>query len=219
MSELVTRLNAKTCRFDVGSGGTKEMTDQDIAAALGMVANKLGADVMCYLHWPDGIDRAAFEVGLLQKVRLECHKRAEEVVNAELRYMMHQGRNGTLRNLQQVTAGRSALWPMFDAENLPRYVRLVIGVLDEVASGPVCKHCNGRAKLATPEGVVECSHCAGSGRADESQRGRAARMGIAQPSFRERWDEPYRWLLSEVMGAWLEGSDQFRRALGRRNAA
>lgn len=218
MSELITRLNPKTCRFDVGSGGTRELTDQDVAAALGMVQNKLGADVMCFLHWPAGLDVAAFETVLLQKIRVECWNRQEEVVNAELRYHMHRKTRAFPRS-ETVEAMKKTLWPSFDLRNWPRYVRLVVSVLDEIRSGPICKRCNGRAKLVTEAGVNECGHCGGTGKTDESHSRRAARMGLQRPPYQRQWDEPYRWLLGELLSAQVEANDQFRRALGRRNAA
>ena len=85
MSELLARLNPKTARFDIGTGGIHEITDQDIAAALGMVANKFGARILLRMHAPGMVDWHKLDMEVFDLVRGEWRRREEERVTAELR--------------------------------------------------------------------------------------------------------------------------------------
>ncbi|REN10513.1 hypothetical protein DSI35_10890, partial [Mycobacterium tuberculosis] len=52
--ELMARLGPSTVKFDTGRGGTPDLTNQDIAAALGMVPAGLGRELLEACWWPDG---------------------------------------------------------------------------------------------------------------------------------------------------------------------
>lgn len=53
--ETMARLGPSTVKFDIGRGGGKpDLTNQDIAAALGMVPAGLGRELLEACWWPDG---------------------------------------------------------------------------------------------------------------------------------------------------------------------
>ena len=53
--EKWARLGPSTVKFDIGMGGGKpDLTNQDIAAALGMVPAGLGRELLEACWWPDG---------------------------------------------------------------------------------------------------------------------------------------------------------------------
>lgn len=216
---MLCRLNTPSFRFAAGSGGIPDITTQDIAAALGMVRNKFGADVLTYLHCPGMIDPDQFEVGLLERLRAECHRQGDEQVNAELRYLLNAGKRQTLENLGSLTRRKAEKgWPLFDAANFGTYARLVSAVLKEVKAGNLCSHCNGTGMASETAGMVRnCQHCAGTGSPAEPQRPRAARMGVSQSTFLRNWQAPFQWLLGEMVTAMTAANDEFRRSLGRKS--
>lgn len=219
MSELLARLNPAVMRFGVGGGGTPDLTPADISGALGMVSNRMGASMLTYLHCADEREQFRFEVELFRMMREQCIRRADELVNSQLRYYLTAGKKGTLERLSRVVAEQGKQWPSYTPETAGMYARLVMAVLGEIAGGAVCKVCNGHGKLPSTEGTKECQECGGTGRAGDSQRARAARMRLSQRGYAQSWQEPYHWLFSELMGAMNEANAQFRQALGRRSAA
>lgn len=54
VSELMARLGPSSVKLDAGRGGTPDLTNQDIAAALGMVPTGLGRELLEACWWPDG---------------------------------------------------------------------------------------------------------------------------------------------------------------------
>jgi hypothetical protein len=217
---MLCRLNTPSFRFATGFGGIPDITTQDIAAALGMVRNRFGADVLAYLHCPGMIDETSFEVGLLERLRAECFRQVDEQVNVELRYLLNAGKRHTLENLAAVARNKGArVWPRFEADTFPVYARLILAVLKEVKVGNLCSHCNGTGMASETAGMVRnCQHCAGTGAPSEAQRPRAARMGISQSAFKRTWQEPFQWLLGELVTAMTEANGEFRAALGRKAA-
>lgn|SRR5690606_4580711 len=214
MSELLARLNPKTARFDIGTGGIHEITDQDIAAALGMVANKFGARILLRMHAPGMVDWHKLDMEVFDLVRGEWRRREEERVTAELRLLL-AGARRSMRSLIPSRDGEN--WPAFKTE---RYMALARAVVQEVIHGDACQVCRGRQRvtLQVTGEVIVCGHCSGTGVEPEAARQRARRMGIDHKRFLESWAAPYRWTHSEVLSAAIEASSQFRAALGRRGA-
>lgn len=213
MSEMLCRLNPKTARFDIGSGGIHELTDQDIAAALGMVANKFGARMLLRMHAPEMVDWYKLDMEVFDIVRREYQRREDDRVNADLRLLM-RGQRGSPRDLASSLDGPA--WPAFKTG---RYMALSRAVVQEVIHGDACQVCKGqqRVMLVTTGEVIVCGHCKGSGVEPEPARQRSRRMGIHHSRF-PAWAAPYRWAHSEVLAATIEASQQFRSALGRRAA-
>lgn len=210
MSELLTRLNPKTARLDIGSGGRQELSDQDIAAALGMVRNKLGAGMLAYLHCPTEQSQYRFEVDCFRLMR----ETFDQSVNAEIAY--HLAANKGARPDRSGIA--SMTWPAFEPRRMGMYARLVLAVLGEIAGGATCKTCNGRGSVQGDGGIVTCADCSGSGRRHNPQRDRASRLGIPLGHYQRKWETPYRWLFGELVNAMADADREFRAALGR-NAA
>lgn len=214
MSELLTRLNPKTARFDIGVGGIHEITDQDIAAALGMVANKLGARILLRMHAPEMVDWHKLDMEVFDLVRSEWRRREEDRVTAELRLLLA----GARRSMRGMIPSRDGgNWPAFKTG---RYMALARAVVQEVIHGDSCQVCRGRQRvtLQVTGEVIVCGHCSGTGIEPEAARQRSRRMGMDHKSFLETWAAPYRWTHSEVLAAAIEASSQFRAALGRRAA-
>lgn len=232
MSELLARLNTPTFRLSVGSGGIPDITTQDIAAALGMVRNRFGADALAFLHCPGMIDETRFQVDMLNRLRDECERQNDESVNRELSYLLNSGRRRTLERLRDFNAGKSKLWPQFDAANFGRYASLVASVMGEVKKGALCSPCKGSGMINicrdTEDRLMRmvegaplsgmCRSCSGTGTHPDPQRARAARMKISQPVFQRTWATPYAWLLSDFLAAAAEANSEFRSALGRKAA-
>lgn len=213
MSELLTRLNPKTARFDIGTGGIHEITDQDIAAALGMVANKLGARILLRMHAPEMVDWHKLDMEVFDLVRGEWRRREEDRVTSELRLLLA----GARRSMRGMIPSRDGgNWPAFKTG---RYMALARAVVQEVIHGDACQVCKGqqRVMLVTTGEVIVCGHCKGSGVEPEPARQRSRRMGIHHSRF-PAWSAPYRWAHSEVLAAAIEASQQFRTALGRHAA-
>jgi hypothetical protein len=211
MSELLTRLNPKTARFDIGSGGTQELSDQDIAAALGMVQNKLGGKVLMRMHCPGMLDWRQLDLDVFDLVRSEYIRRENLRINDQLRMMLSNGR-GTLNVLRgSLNAG---IWPKFHAD---RYMALVRAVIQEIIHGDVCEVCKGKkkAQLEASGEVIVCGHCKGTGIEPEPIRRRSKRMGLTHRAFTKAWTDVYRWVYSELMQAQITASSEFRHALGR----
>jgi hypothetical protein len=215
MSELLTRLNPKTARFDIGSGGRQELSDQDIAAALGMVENKTGAMVLEYLHCASDQRQFQIESAIFGLIRREQEQRVEAVVTAEIAFHLAAGRKGSLYRVREYTAAKQSEWPPMTGETARLYVRLVFAVLSEIRAGNQCKTCNGHGVVPSGEGNLTCDACSGSGTVHEPQRARAASMGVPLASYQRNWAEPYRWLLSELTTSMAEASRQFRDSLGK----
>ena len=216
MSELLTRLGPKTCRYDIGSGGKQDLSDQDIAAALGMVSNKTGAMVLEYLHCASDQRQFQIESAIFGLIRREQERRVEAVVTAEIAYHLAAGRKGTLYRVREYTAAKQSEWPPMTGDTARLYVRLVFAVLSEIRAGNQCKVCNGHGSRPAPLG--KCEACDGDGVQHNPQRERAGRMGIPLSHYQRKWEAPYRWLLTELVAAMSEASREFRAALGKRAA-
>jgi|SRR5690606_34673112 len=223
MSELLARLNAKTVQFNVGSGGIPELENSDIAAALGMVRNKLGVDVLEYMHCSDERRKFLIEVRCFEHMRNAYN----DSMNDEIAYHIHALARPTFirRAVRFVAqpfrakdaARPSVAWPPFESRNIGMYVRVVLAVLAEIVSGADCKSCNGGLAPA-PAGMGACPECGGAGVHHNPQRLRAAAMRIPLSQFQRKWEAPYRWLLTELVNAMAEANREFRAALGRKSA-
>lgn len=216
MSELLARLNPKTARFDIGSGSIHSLTDQDIAAAQGMVKNILGRDANEYLQCMDEKQRLKFEgrcLGLMYVVY-------QKSMNDSLAYHLQVQDRPTfvgrvVKFISQPFRERrdspALAWPPFEPRNAGMYARLVMTVLAEIQAGPSCKACGGGESVAPP-GAGTCHVCNGHGRIQNPQRLRAAAMRIPLAQFQRKWEAPYKWLYSELLTAMDDATRQLRRA-------
>lgn len=224
--EMLARLNEQTVKFDAGRGGVAELTNQDIAAALGFVTPGLGRELLEACWWPDGAARrrsllrdhvVALVTPELRRQRLlldeartdyglavACMGWTNSVTSEQLRT-----RDAAQARLESVQA---QCWPKATLESLPTLTYAVIG---EIARRNLCHDCGGRGQLLSGELVVRCVTCSGHGVVPISDRRRAAAIGRDEAAYRRNWRGIYEWLLVRLRDAEIEAATQFSRALDR----
>lgn len=202
--EMLARLNPTNVRFDVGrGGGVPELTNIDIAGALGMVPAGLGRDLMEYKARLRG-DRTRGErdriTGRLYQLAMaewgrRSHAHCEARVNLGLSSSLatfNRDRSESMRRhlsilTAKVAVARDMLWPEALSEKLPVMATVLI---DEFCGEP----------RPTNEEM-------------------AKRMGIkTEAGFRITWSPVYLTLLDLMREEEQEAAYAFKRAL-RRDAA
>jgi hypothetical protein len=209
--KLMGRLNATTCRFDIGRGGIPELTAQDIAGALGMIRDEFAREVFCAVWWPDGAKLMAKELDRIIAVMqfAEWKDRFERMLDAQLKVAQAELRN----DRREVYAARAALehaksemWPAL-REDAYRLVRLA--AVEELRTPKSCTGCQGRGTAAVGELVVTCEACDGSGVMPVSNRRRAASLRINESTYRRVWQPVYEWTYRRVSDAEHAGAREF----------
>jgi hypothetical protein len=215
--KLMGRLNATTCRFDIGRGGIPELTAQDIAGALGMIQDEFAREVFCAVWWPDGARLMAKELDrIIAAMQFgEWKARFDAMLDAQLKVAQAELRN----DRREVFAARAVLenaksemWPTL-REDAYRLVRLA--AIEELRAPKSCTSCQGRATAAVGELVVKCEACDGSGVMPVSNRRRAAALRINESTYRRVWQPVYEWTYRRVSDAEHAGAREF----GKRIAA
>ena len=221
--KLLARLNPQNARYEIGSGGRPEWTSGDIAAALGMVRNLLGREILCAVWWPDGsqLTREALLANLrdLQLAewvnrarRLECAHLAEHLA-AELAAEKHGPMGATLHHARaDVAAARAMMWPRLGPASL--YAAIRTAVLAEMLDPHLCTECRGTAHVMMGGLLVPCGVCKGSGHSKASDDARARSLGRDPKTYRTTWRDPYEWLLDLCATAERAAAHQFTQALG-----
>lgn len=195
--EMLARLNPTNVRFDVGrGGGVPELTNIDIAGALGMVPAGLGRDLMELLHGPDPSKQDICRVfeRVCKLAMDESFRRVGAHCEAKTLWGLSESLAGFHRNKTQETKqhltdlkakmheAREKLWPERLHEVLPVMAGLLIGFM--------------RGERL-------------------SARERARRLGMDESTYRERWSDVYEWLLSKMLDAEQEAARDLGRALRR----
>ena len=198
--ELLARLNASTVRYDTGKGGgAPELTNIDIAGALGFVPAGLGREVLesCYLSETVRPTRRLREI-VMAMVREEWRRQGDQLIEAKTNLALARvcmGWGGAVTAEQRREADRcrakfeavrAAMWPDATGERLPA---ILLAVLQDV------------------------------GRGGMSDRGRAEAIGVSWSTYRSAWAPVYRWMLEQVLDAEREASAQLADALRRDRAA
>jgi len=224
--ELMARLGPSTVKFDTGRGGTPDLTNQDIAAALGMVPAGLGRELLEACWWPDGaaLRRHKLRDAVIALVTPELRRQQLRLADARTEVGIAEvcmgwagavtaeqrgERDRAARRLDQI---KSECWPISTLESLPT---LAAAVISEVASRPHCATCDGRGQVMSGELLVPCKACAGSGLGAVSDRRRAAAIGRDEAAYRRTWKPVFEWLLTKVSEAEQEAAWHLRAALGR----
>lgn len=214
----MARLNPKNVRFDVGSGGIPELTPQDIAAALGMVEDGIGREMLCQVWWPDG---AKLTEGNLLEVladaqRQEWQHREDAVVNATLA-VAWRGHNAR----EAFAQAQENRWPRLIHVKTglptiaPGYSKVRMAVLKEMKGAGLCSICHGRTVTSASNGVVTmCQACLGSGHQATSSRSRAEACGIEWKTFRDDWQKVYEWTAELCSQSLTRAHRQFLAAIG-----
>lgn len=213
VGRMLARLNPSTVRFDVGRGGTPELTSQDIAAALGMVRNRLGAEVMHYV-WQGypmcGMPRLD---ALIADVQLgEWRRLADRMLNAQIAVAAATDRAHERRARIMLDDAKAAMWPALG----PIYGRIRLGTLVELQRGRRCDDCGGRGYVMDGSRRMPCGSCGGIGlsaNGGASDRMRAEALERSHTTYARIWSPVYEWTMQACTQAMEDAAYQFRNAL------
>lgn len=227
--ELLARLGPSTVKFDTGRGGIADLTNQDIAGALGMVPGGLGRELLEALWWPESGMRRIQQLrqAVIALVAPEYIRQQQALSVARTEFGIAKASmgwaGGAVTNTQRVEhrraeakleAVRALCWPNNTMEQLGSLAAAVIG---EMASAGCCDACDGRRVQPSADGTgaVQCDGCGGSGVAPLSGRKRAIAIGADQSAYRRFWQPVYEWMLERMRDAESEAAEAFSRALSR----
>lgn len=211
-----------------GRGGIPELTESDVAHALGLVQDKYARDTVLVLWNIDGVTRqlrAEIE-GQFRKVMVNEHaNRVRELVTSKLElHLMEcefEGMNNqslrakALRPYQSsVDRAKSRLWP-WDALV---YRRMFVACAAELRNPRICPDCNGRMSVFIEERKIDCPGCEGTGKKVYMRSTRAAAMGVSYPAYRSGWHKVYEWAYAELHDAQNRVLDALVMALSRDEA-
>lgn len=192
--ELMARLGPTTVKFDISRGGKPDLTNQDIAAALGMVPAGLGRDLLELLHGPDPrrSDLVRVFQGIARVAMEERNRRSRSYVDARTNWGLAEcfarferdQAEGTRRNLEilkaRSTVAREALFPERMEERMPQIVVVVIGYLKG-------------ERL--------------------SNRERASALRVSESTYRQGWAYLVDWLITTVVEKEQWAADRLQRVL------
>lgn len=213
--KLVARLNASTCRFDIGRGGIPELTPQDIAAALGMVQDELAREVFCAIWWPDGARLAAKGLDqLIARIQFaEWRRRMERMLDAQLvvaASRSDRNADAAQRGEEMLARATAGMWPALVQE---AYALVRRAVLDELRSPDPCPICAGIGGSLVRGVIVECTTCGGSARVPRSSRQRAVSIQRDEAAYRRTWRGVYEWTLQRMQEAEQTGGSELARRI------
>lgn len=213
--KLVARLNASTCRFDVGRGGIPELTPQDIAAALGMVQDELAREVFCAIWWPDGARLAAKGLDqLIARIQFaEWRRRMETMLDAQLvlaAARAERNMEGERRGETMLADSIGQMWPALVQE---AYALVRGAVLDELRAPEPCEACGGIGDFTIMGRAVPCGECGGGGRVPRSNRQRATSIHRDEAAYRRTWRGVYEWTLRRMQEAEQTGGAELARRI------
>lgn len=201
--KLLARLNAKSPQLHIGSGGIPELTPQDIAAALGMVEDRIGREIFCMAWWPDGanLTRKDLRDGLKNLLFDEYRIRHHEAYADRLeRHLLDKPQ---LRD-------KAKYWPV----QVSRYGQIADAVVLEICAPKICKQCGGRGEMIIESRVISCESCKGLGLLAASHAWRAERIGVGDTAYRDTWKPVYEWLYDRASRRESAAAQQLARALG-----
>lgn len=200
---LLARLHPKNVRFDIGSGGTPDLTSSDIAGALGMVPSGIGRELLCLAWWPDS--RASIEHHALNRLNTtllsEWSQRESAMLDAMLAIASSTNRETLRRGQAMYASAHAHRWPhVTQVENDFRspqgaYGLLAPAVLAEIFNPRSCPQCGGRGDVLTRTGIAKCDRCQETGMVAMTNTDRAEALKITEANYRQRWDGPYIWLM------------------------
>lgn len=227
--ELMARLGPSTVKFDTGRGGTPDLTNQDIAAALGMVPAGLGRELLEALWWPDSGRRRSQQLrrAVIELVAPEYVRQQQALNVARTEFGIAKAcmgwAGGPVTDAQRtehrkaearLEATRALCWPNNTMEQLGV---LAGAIVEEMASSGCCKACQGLRIQGAKDGsgVIECDACGGAGVAPRSGRERATAIGADHSAYRRYWQPVYEWMLEHMRAAESLAARDFNRMLAR----
>lgn len=228
--ELMARLGPSTVKFDTGRGGTPDLTNQDIAAALGMVPAGLGRELLEACWWPDGaaLRRHRLRDAVIALVTPELRRQQRKLADARTELGLAEvcmGWAGAVTAEQRAERDRAAhrlgqvkaqCWPISTLESLPTLAAAVIG---EIAARPHCHGCEGRGEAMAGDLRAICKLCGGSGLGAVSDRRRAGAIGRDESTYRAKWRSVYEWMLQRMTEAEQEAAWELMMTLDRGSGA
>lgn len=198
--ELLARMNPTTIRYETGKGGgLPELTNIDIAGALGFMAAGLGREVLesCYLSDVVRPTRRLREI-VVAMVREEWDRQGRQLMEAKTNLALAKviaGWGGAVtadqrrevdRCRTKLDAVRAAMWPETTGERLPT---IVTAALAEIAMGT------------------------------RSDRARADAIGVSWTTYRAAWAPVYGWVMRQMLDAEQEAAVQLELAIRRDRVA
>lgn len=223
--ELVARLNVPAIRLALGRGGIPDLTNIDVAGALGMVQDEFAREVFGAIWWEDGavLTRQTVARNVLDRILTERGRREKAVVIARLELDVAEcllvGRRAARSGFDEkvladhrgaVDRAKSQTWP-FEAGV---YARLFDAVAREIRFPRHCPACRGRGELMIEKLRVVCEDCDGAGIKEAKKVARAAAIRVDEEAFRRTWFKIYNWVFSMIRDAETRGAVSFARALG-----
>lgn len=196
--ELLGRLGPTNVRFDAGrGGGVADLTNIDIAGALGMVPAGLGREVLEAAWCPDvaAMRRHKLRDAVVGLVVPELQRQTRRLCEAHLDLQLAEAalawsNSATAEQRRHVDRARQVLaqvraetWPTNTAEHLPALARAAV---DEIRDG-------GR----------------------RSDRSTAIAIGVDPADYPRRWRAVYVWLLQRMIDAEAAAAGQLAVALRR----
>lgn len=226
--EMLARLNPTTVKFDVGKGGgMPELTNIDIAGALGMVTPGLGREVLEACWNPDGARLRRYKlrdavVALVEpEVRRQRNRLWEAGLDLQLAKqaaawsgsgMTHEQRVALDQARSRYEQVQDQCWPKSAMDSLPT---LAGAVLSEIAKANHCEACTGRGERLVGETVRVCTECGGRGIVPVSDRRRAKAIGRDVAAYQRTWRPVYLWLLDQMRDAEQQAARELAGALNR----
>ncbi len=198
----LARLNAKTVRFDVGTGGHSELDPQDIAAAIAFVQAGIGRKLLLRVWWADGaaLTEEDLTADVAEMMVKEWSQREDAVLTAMLRATINRNVSEQERNTRQYSEAHQSRWPRLyettDPLRLnPPYLHIPQAVIREVASNDLCSICQGRAYVRPSGTIRKCKACEGTGHRRPTDTARALSCGLRSHSnYVRMWRPVYQWV-------------------------
>ncbi|MFZ6696805.1 hypothetical protein ACO0J1_13645 [Stenotrophomonas acidaminiphila] len=198
--ELLARLNPTVARLDgAAGGGVVELSNIDIAGALGMVPAGIGRDLLELLHGPDPSRGDILRVleGITRMALEERNRRSKDYADARATWgiaecMARFNRDReerTVRHLEilkaRVAIARDRLWPERLEERMPEIATVAIGYMKG-------------ERL--------------------SNRERATALWVSESAYRQVWVEIVDWLLTQLVEAEEAAARAFAKAVSQKAA-
>ncbi|GLQ96454.1 hypothetical protein [Dyella mobilis] len=216
----MARLGPKMSQLTIGSGGVPELSPQDIAAALGMVENRLGRELLCLMWWPDSMTVSIKQIQdlLESEQRAEWWKGEQGMLDAMLAVASHTGGESLRRAQRMYADAHAARWPHWvDSAELGThsegYERLRLIVLAEIRAPSQCAACAGRKTVRVGAVIRDCEVCEGTGRQSISNRTRAALLKVNESVYRRSWQKVFEWTMDRCVDAMIEAERQMKKAV------
>lgn len=222
--ELIARLHVPAARYDAAArGGIPELTNIDIAGALGMIQEEFAREVFCACWWPDGSARSSHDLGrdVLNRIVIEYARRERESVAARLELNIAQCGVDTklrattidreiLRSCEAaVTRANAQRWKWDSAA----YVRMFDAIIKEIRSPRHCWKCSGRGELFIAALKTTCDVCAGTGKRPHAKKSRAQEIRVPEKDYLRGIGKVYEWAFGEVKDAEERAAKAFKNAV------